>query len=123
MARRTFLPPLALPLTLALLVGLAASAVGCGSEDEESGAALTVDAGPDIQPTDVGGGVDVEFSDQCRGTAAQPNLPDNIHAQCEGVTKCTVMEPKTDGSCFCAICGRKGIESACWQQQCPQPGG
>ena len=100
---------------------LVSPTVGCDSEEEtDTGTTITSDA----TAADTASNVeeDVELKNACVGTQPQATAKP-FDFQCEGITECTTMPAATDGSCFCAICGVKGIEPACWQAQCPQMGG
>ena len=64
---------------------------------------------------------DVEDEDPCEGMQSQPAAQtEPYHEECEGIEECTQMTPLTEGSCFCAICGKKAGQSKCLQVQCPQ---
>ncbi len=64
---------------------------------------------------------DVEDENPCEGMQSQPGAQtEPYHEECAGIVECTQMPPQTDGSCFCAVCGKKAGQSKCLQVQCPQ---
>ena len=103
-----------------LVLGLSTS---CASDDSNENRAQ---ADVEVQ-TDTGGGGsvlgldDVEDEDPCEGIQSQPAAQtEPYHEECAGIEECTQMTPVSEGSCFCAICGKKAGQSKCLQVQCPQ---
>ena len=108
-------------LVLCSLTLLTFTTIACESDDDPV-SAQTVDTSSGTEDAQsVLGLEDIEEKDPCEGIQSQPSAQtEPYHDECEGIEECTQMEPKTEGSCFCAICGKKTGQAKCLQVQCPQ---